>query len=83
MIYFLTGKARYVFENSPIRVIFNQGNGIDVFTNDGAFKHFNEQHKATIAGLQRFHYVLDVTGEGVWYVYNTPSISESRRFGMT
>ncbi len=83
MIYFLTGKARYVFDNSPIRVIFNQGPGIDVFNTDGAFQHFNTQHKATIAALERFHYVFDVQGEGVWYVYNNPSAGEHARFGMT
>jgi hypothetical protein len=83
MLYFLTDKARYVFENSPIRVIFNQGPGIRVFEEESAFQHLNRQHLDTIAALGRFHYVLDVQGEGIWYVYNNPSAGESRRFGMT
>lgn len=83
MLYFVTGKARYVFENSPIRVIFNQGQGIDVFNKDAAFQHLNAQHKSTIAALQRFHYVFDVIGEGIWHIHNMPSMGELARFSMT
>ncbi|MEP7285028.1 MAG: hypothetical protein ABI947_04585 [Chloroflexota bacterium] len=83
MMFFLQKEARYIFENSPIRVIFNQGPGIKVFYEDGAFDHLNKQHKDTIAGLQRFHYVLDIQGEGIWYVYNHPSAGELKRFNMT
>ncbi len=83
MIYFLSGKARYVFDNSPIRVIFNQGPGIDVFHHDGAFQHLNEQHKTRIAQLDRYQYVFDVAGEGIWAIYNQPSLGELKRFGAT
>jgi len=83
MLYFLTDKARYVFENSPIRVIFNQGPGIRVFQEDAAFQHFNQMHLETIAMLRRFQYVLDIQGEGIWYIQNNPSAEEYKRFGMT
>ncbi len=83
MLYFLEGKARYVFENSPIRVIFNQGPGIKVFHEDAAFQEFNQMHLDTIARLERFHFVLQIQGEGIWYVLNNPSLGEYRRFGMT
>lgn len=83
MRYFLEKKARYVFENSPIRVIFSQKQGMNVFHEDAAFQHFNQAHLQTIATLQRFHYVLDVQEEGIWYVYNNPSEGEVRRFRST
>jgi hypothetical protein len=83
MVYFTTGKARFILENSPIRVIFNQGPGIDVFHRDGAFQHLNAQHKDRIARLDRFQYVLDVAGEGIWAIHNQPSDGEIARFGAT
>ena len=83
MMYFATGKARYILENSPIKVIFNQGPGIDVFHRDGAFAHLNAQHKARIATLERFQYVFDVAGEGIWAVTNYPSEGEMARFGAS
>jgi hypothetical protein len=72
-----------MFENAPIRVIFNQGQGIDLFYKDGAFQHLNDQHKATIATLDRYDYVLDVQGRGVWYIHNNPSEAERARFRTT
>jgi len=83
MIYFTSGKARYILENSPIRVIFNQGPGIDVFHRDGAFAHLNAQHKDRIAKLGRFQFVFDVLGEGIYAVQNQPSEGELLRFGVT
>jgi len=83
MMYFATGKARYILENSPIKVIFNQGPGIDVFHRDGAFAHLNAQHKTRIAQLERFQYVFDVAGEGIWAVTNYPSEGEMARFGAS
>jgi len=83
MIYFTTGKARFILENSPIKVIFNQGPGIDVFHRDGAFAHLNAQHKERIATLERFQYVLDIAGEGIWAVRNQPSEGELARFSST
>ncbi|MHB8625967.1 MAG: hypothetical protein ACYDBJ_21260 [Aggregatilineales bacterium] len=83
MVYFTTGKARFILENSPIRVIFNQGPGIDVFHRDGAFAHLNSQHKARIAALDRFQYVFDVAGEGIWAVTNHASDGEIARFGSS
>jgi hypothetical protein len=83
MMYFLQGKARYVFENSPIRVIFNQGPGINVFHEDAAFQEFNQMHLDTIATLERYCFVLHIQGEGIWFVRTNPSIGEYHRFGMT
>jgi hypothetical protein len=83
LMFFLQREARYIFENSPIRVIFNQGPGIKVFYEDGAFDHLNKQHKDTIAALQRFHYVLDIQNEGIWHVFSLCSGEELDRFNMT
>ncbi|MEO8393995.1 MAG: hypothetical protein ABI700_13480, partial [Chloroflexota bacterium] len=76
MSIFLEGKARLVFENCPIRVIFSQRQGMNVFRDDAAFQHFNQQHRDIIAALPRFHYVLDIQDEGLWYVYNVPTPGE-------
>jgi type IV secretory pathway VirB4 component len=83
MSVFLEQKARLVFENCPIRVIFNQRQGLNVFHEDAAFQHFNAQHRDIIANLPRFHFLLDVQEEGIWYLYNRPSEGEFRRFRMT
>ncbi len=83
MSIFLEGKARLVFENCPIRVIFSQRQGMNVFRDDAAFQHFNQQHRDIIAALPRFHYVLDIQDEGLWYVYNVPTPGELARFQST
>jgi len=83
MSIFLEGKARLVFENCPIRVIFSQRQGMNVFRDDAAFQHFNQQHRDIIAALPRFHYVLDIQDEGLWYVYNLPTPGELARFQST
>ncbi len=83
MSVFLDGKARLVFENCPIRVIFNQRQGMNVFQEDAAFQHLNQQHRDIIAALPRFHYVLDIQDEGLWYLYNRSSESEMERFRTT
>ncbi|MBI5668439.1 MAG: hypothetical protein HZC41_10570 [Chloroflexi bacterium] len=83
MSVFLEQKARLVFENCPIRVIFNQRQGLNVFHEDAAFQHFNAQHREIIANLPRFHFLLDVQEEGIWYLYNRPSEGEFHRFRMT
>ena len=83
MSIFLEGKARLVFENCPIRVIFSQRQGMNVFREDAAFQHFNQQHRDIIAALPRFHYVLDIQDEGLWYVYNVPTPGELARFQST
>jgi type IV secretory pathway VirB4 component len=79
----LDGKARLVFENCPIRVIFNQRQGLHVFKEDAAFQHFNDQHREIIANLPRFHFLLDVQEEGIWFLHNRPSEGELRRFHST
>jgi hypothetical protein len=79
----MTNKARLIFENSPIRVIFSQKQGMNVFREDAAFQHFNEQHLAIIAALPRFHFVMDVQDESIHYLYNRPTPDELRRFGST
>ena len=83
MSVFLDGKARLVFENCPIHVIFNQRQGMHVFHEDAAFQHLNQQHRDIIAALPRFHYVLDIQDEGLWYLYNLSSESEMERFRTT
>lgn len=83
MSVFLQDRARLVFENCPIRVIFNQRQGINVFQEDAAFQHLNQQHRDIIAALPRFHYVLDIQDEGLWYLYNRSSESEMERFRTT
>jgi len=76
-------KARLIFENSPIRVIFSQKQGMNVFREDAAFQHFNEQHLSIIASLPRFHFILDIQDQGIHYLYSQTSADEFRRFGTT
>lgn len=83
MSVFLENKARLVFENCPIRVIFNQRQGLNVFHEDAAFQHFNAQHREIIANLPRFHFLFDVQEEGIWFLHNRPSEGEFLRFRMT
>lgn len=83
MSVFLEGKARLVFENCPIRVIFSQRQGMNVFQQDAAFQHLNRQHLDIISALPRFHFVLDIQDEGLWYLYNRPADGERIRFQTT
>jgi hypothetical protein len=83
MSVFLESKARLVFENCPIRVIFNQRQGMHVFHDDPAFQHLNQQHRDIIAALPRFHYVLDIQDMGLFYLFNRSSESEQTRFHTT
>ncbi len=83
MSVFLEGKARLVFENCPIRVVFSQRQGMNVFHEDAAFQHLNQQHRDIIAALPRFHYVLDIQDEGLWYLFNRPTAGEIARFQTT
>jgi hypothetical protein len=83
MSVFLEGKARLVFENCPIRVIFNQRQGMNVFREDAAFAHLNPQHRDIIASLPRFHYVLDIQDEGLWYLFGKATSGELARFRTT
>ena len=83
MSVFLEAKARLIFENSPIRVIFSQRQGMHVFHDDPAFAHLNQQHRDIIAALPRFHYVLDIQDEGLFYLYNRPTVGEIARFQTT
>ena len=83
MSVFLENKARLVFENSPIRVIFSQRQGMNVFHEDAAFQHLNQQHRDIIASLPRFHFVLDIQDEGLYYLFNRPTVGELYRFQTT
>jgi len=80
-IFLESEKARLLFENCPIRVIFNQRNGMDVFREHVAFQHLTEQHLETIASLRRGHFVLDIQDFGVFYLFFKPSLAEVARFG--
>ena len=64
MSVFLEGDARLVFENCPIRVIFNQRGGMNVFHEDQAFQHLTPHHRGIIAALQRFQFLLDIQDRG-------------------
>jgi hypothetical protein len=79
----LDGKARLIFENCPIRVIFNQRQGLHIFREDAAFQHYNANQRQLIGNLPRFHFLFDVQDEGVWLLRVRPSEGELRRFGMT
>ena len=83
MSVFLEGKARLIFENCPIRVVFSQRQGMNVFREDAAFQHLNKYHLDIIAGLPRFHFVLDIADDGLWYLLSSPSQGELARFGTT
>ncbi len=83
MSVFLDGKARLIFENCPIRVIFSQRQGMNVFRDDAAFAHFNQQHRDIIAQLPRFHFVLDIQDEGLFYLFGKATPGELARFRMT
>ncbi len=83
MSVFLEGKARLIFENCPIRVIFSQKQGMNVFRDDAAFQHLNQVHLDIIAALPRFSFVLDIQDEGLFYLYARPSAGEMARFRTT
>jgi hypothetical protein len=83
MSIFLDGQARLVFENCPIRVIFSQRQGMNVFREDAAFQHLNKHHLDIIASLPRFQYVLDIQDEGIFWLVNRAPLSEIARFGTT
>jgi hypothetical protein len=83
MSVFLENKARLVFENAPIRVIFSQRQGMNIFHEDAAFQHLNAQHRAIIAALPRFHFVLDIQDEGIFYLVNHATPNELARFSTT
>jgi len=72
--------ARLLFENCPIRVIFAQRGGEDVFTSDPAFAHYTDQHRKIIAELPRFRFLME-TDEGIFYLDSQASRAELRRFG--
>ncbi|MBE2272326.1 MAG: hypothetical protein IAE80_29090, partial [Anaerolinea sp.] len=83
MSVFIEGKARLIFENSPIRVIFSQRQGMNVFRDDAAFAHLNPAHRDIIAQLPRFHFVLDIQDEGLWALVNLPTPGELARYQST
>ena len=80
MSIFLEGKARLVFENCPIRVVFNQSSGMQAFE-DVAFNHLTDNHKDMIQNLRRGHFLLDVQDRGVFNLALKASPSELARFG--
>ena len=76
-----TGKMRLIFENCPIRVIFNQREGIETLRQDAAFAHFHENHFRIIRDLDRGQFLFDVEGHGLLTVLLRPSSTELARFG--
>jgi hypothetical protein len=83
MLYFLQDKARYIFENSPIRVVFSQKQGMNVFREDAAFQHLNAYQLEALARLSRFQFALDIQDEGLYWLINRPSAGEHYRFRST
>lgn len=83
MLIFGEGKARLIFENCPIRVIFNQRSGMQVFKTDPAFAHLTRQHHEIIAGLQRGYFLLDIQDQGVYWLFNRVSFNELNRYGSS
>jgi len=82
-VFLSSEKAKLLFENCPIRVIFNQRNGMDVFREHVAFQHMTEQHLETIASLRRGHFILDIQDKGIYYLQFLPSMGEIQRFGSS
>lgn len=80
-VFLSSEKAKLLFENCPIRVVFNQRSGMDVFREHVAFQHLTEQHLKTIASLGRGHFLLDIQDHGVFYLYMLASQAEVSRFG--
>jgi len=80
-VFLSSEKAKLLFENCPIRVIFNQRSGMDVFREHVAFQHLTEQHLQTIASLGRGHFILDIQDMGVYYLNMLASPAEIIRFG--
>jgi type IV secretory pathway VirB4 component len=76
-----TGKLRLVFENCPIRVIFNQREGLETLKNDSAFTHYHENHFEIIRQLDRGQFIFDAEGRGLQACYFRPSRTELARFG--
>jgi type IV secretory pathway VirB4 component len=75
-------QARLLFENCPIRVIFAQRGGEDIFHHDPAFAHYTNQHRRIIAELPRFRFLME-TDEGIFYLDSAASRAELRRYGGT
>ncbi|MEO1666712.1 MAG: hypothetical protein AAFU54_18890 [Chloroflexota bacterium] len=80
-VFLSSEKAKLLFENCPIRVIFNQRSGMDVFQEHVAFQHLTAQHLDTIASLRRGHFILDIQDLGVYYLFMRASQAEVSRFG--
>ncbi len=83
MSIFLEGKNRLIFENCPIRVIFNQRQGMNVFEQDAAFQHLTPRHREVIANAPRYHFLFDVQDQGTYFLFNRPTDGELLRFGTT
>jgi hypothetical protein len=75
-------QARLLFENCPIRVIFAQRGGEDVFAHDPAFAHYTSQHRKIIAELPRFRFLME-TDEGIFSLHSHSSRAELRRYGSS
>lgn len=80
-VFLSSEKAKLLFENCPIRVIFNQRSGMDVFREHVAFQHLTEQHLETISSLRRGNFLLDIQDSGVYYLTMKASQAEVSRFG--
>jgi type IV secretory pathway VirB4 component len=81
-IFLKDAQTRLLFENCPIRVVFMQKGGEDVFTNDPAFAHLTDQHRKIIANLPRFRFVME-TDEGIFYLQSVASRGELGRYSTS
>lgn len=76
-------RTRLLFENCPIRVIFSQRGGEDIFATDPAFSHLTARHKEIISDLAPFHFLVETPEDGIFHLYNQPSHHELQRFGSS
>ncbi len=78
-VFLQDARTRLLFENCPIRVVFGQKGGEDVFYHDPAFNHLTDQHRRIIAELPRFRFMME-TEEGIFYLNSIPSRAELYRY---
>lgn len=76
-------RTHLLFENCPIRVIFSQHGGEDIFATDPAFSHLTHSHRRIISELRPFHFLIETPEDGTFHLYNRPSHTEHQRFGSS
>ena len=57
--------------------------GMNTFTDNAAFAHYNPVHLNIISSLQKYTFLLDIQSQGVYWLYSRPSPVEHVLFGKT